>query len=109
MTINERLKVIRKTNGLTLAKFAAKIAVSTSYYAAIESGTRKANERIIKLVSTEFNVNKHWLITGNGSIMIEGLEENLAKAMSIFRVLPPRLQDLCFSTIGSTAHIMGGL
>ena len=48
--------------------FAKRIAISTSYLGGIELNARVANERIIRLNVTEFNVNEKWLRTGEGEM-----------------------------------------
>jgi transcriptional regulator with XRE-family HTH domain len=66
--LNERLKTIRKTLNVSQKIFAKGIFISTSYYAGIETGHRQVNDRIIDLVSTRYNVNKDWILTGQGEI-----------------------------------------
>jgi transcriptional regulator with XRE-family HTH domain len=93
MTTNERLKQIRKTLGLTQVKFAKRIGISTSYVAELELGNRKVNDRTMRLISMEFNIDEHWIRTGEGTMYNEAAEANLAKITSLFRSLSPQYQD----------------
>ena len=61
MTLNQRIKYIREMLGLSQAKFAIAISISNGYIAGLELGKRKVNDRIIKLICSEFNVNERWL------------------------------------------------
>jgi len=68
MTVNERLAIARKTLKLTQREFADKISVATGFVASMEIGDRKVNPRIMKLVSSIFDVNLQWLETGDGEM-----------------------------------------
>ena len=56
MTINERIKQLRLDLGLSQARFAQDISVSAGYIASIELGNRRVNDRIIKLICTQYNI-----------------------------------------------------
>ena len=64
MTVNERLALARKTLKLTQRELAEKISVTSGFLASMETGDRKVNPRIMKLVSSVYNVNLQWLETG---------------------------------------------
>lgn len=64
MTVNERIKLLRQELNLSQAKFAKAISISNGYIAGIELGNRSVNDRIIKLISIEFNVREEWLRDG---------------------------------------------
>ena len=93
MEIRDRIKDIRISIGLTQAKFAERIAISNSYISELENGTKEANERILRLVATEFNVNEHWLRTGQGVMFNEGLNAQVSEAMSMFKSLDQHFQS----------------
>jgi len=67
-TIVSRIKAVRKKLNLSQSEFSKGIFLSHSFYANIERGERKPNERIYELISNKYNVNKDWLITGNGDM-----------------------------------------
>ncbi|MDR2043133.1 MAG: helix-turn-helix transcriptional regulator [Clostridium sp.] len=58
MSINLRIKQIRKTLNLSQAKFAKEISISNGYIAGIELENRKVNDRIVKLICAMYGVNE---------------------------------------------------
>jgi hypothetical protein len=60
----------------------------------IESGNRKVNDRTIQLIVSQYNVNKNWLLTGNGD-MFSAPPPDLKKErlLAIFNELDNILQD----------------
>ncbi|MDO4317212.1 MAG: helix-turn-helix transcriptional regulator [Lachnospiraceae bacterium] len=60
MNANQRIKELRLKMGLSQAKFAKAISISNGYIAGIELGNRNVNDRLIKLISSAFNVREEW-------------------------------------------------
>lgn len=58
MSIHERIREIRQALGLSQAKFSKDISISSGYVAGLELGNRKVNDRMIKLICTQYNVNE---------------------------------------------------
>ena len=77
MTINERIKQIRQTLGLTQSGFADRIAVSASFLAAMERGDKNVNDRILRLISMEFGISEHWIRTAITEAMFKGTARNV--------------------------------
>jgi transcriptional regulator with XRE-family HTH domain len=73
--MNDRLKKIRKELNLTQEEFAQKIDLSRSGFAGVEVGNAKLTDRNIKKICKVFNVNEHWLRTGEGE-MFNTVEED---------------------------------
>lgn len=69
MTINQRIRKVREATGLSQSRFSERISLSSGYYAAIELGNRNVNDRIIKLVCSEFHVSEAWLRLGYGEML----------------------------------------
>ena len=67
--VNERIKEIRQTVGLTQAEFAEKINLSRNYVAMMEIGQREPSARTISDICKGFNVNETWLRTGTGEML----------------------------------------
>ena len=79
-TLNERVKLLRKTLDLTMEKFGEKIGVKKSAISLIESGKNSLTEQMIKAICREFDVNEEWLRNGTGSMFIERTrDEEIAK------------------------------
>lgn len=63
-----RIKELRKVLNLNQQEFAKKIGVGQSTLGMIEVGKRTVNDRHVKLICSEFNVNEEWLRTGSGEM-----------------------------------------
>lgn len=66
--MNERIKMVRKSKGLTLEKFGNKLGISAAACSAIEVGKNSPSEQTILSICREFNVSEHWLRTGEGEM-----------------------------------------
>jgi transcriptional regulator with XRE-family HTH domain len=93
-SITVRIKAVRKVLGLSQRAFCRGIFLSQGFYAQIESGLKKANERIYELISTKYNVNKEWLLTGKGE-MFSGPAPNveLEQLIEIYGELDPLFRE----------------
>lgn len=99
MTINRRVKEVRKSMNLTQRQFAKKIAISNGYLACIELGNRKVNERLIKLIGSTFSVNEGWLRSGCGEMLNNDVDMNMKEALTILAQLKREYQCLAFKQI----------
>lgn len=68
--MNERIKQIRKILGLTQQKFADRLGIARGNIAAYEVGKNPPSDAVIALICREFNVNEHWLRTGEGEMFL---------------------------------------
>ena len=66
--LNNRIKLLRKTLGLTQENFAQKIGITKSSVSLLESGQNKASSQTIFILCKEFNVNEEWLRNGTGEM-----------------------------------------
>jgi len=89
MTANERLMLVRKTLKITQRELAEKISVTTGFIASMEIGDRKVNPRIMKLVSSIYNVNLQWLETGEGEMFYTNTEKEIEEIISLYKRLNP--------------------
>jgi len=89
-----RIKEVRKTLGLSQRAFCKGIFLSQSFFASIEIGTRKPNERVYELIATKYNVNKEWLLTGKGE-MFSGPSPDieLEQLIDIYKELDPLFRE----------------
>jgi transcriptional regulator with XRE-family HTH domain len=101
MTANERIRQARKTLKLSQADFAKAIFISNGYIAELECSHKKANDRIIRLISLTFGVSEQWLKTGKGEMFYKTPDEKLQRMISLFNELPPKFQDYVMSQIES--------
>lgn len=102
MTVNARVKKLRKALNLSQTEFGKKLGVSKDVIANIELERVEIKELTINLICRTYNVNPLWLAEGEGDIFIETSEsiiEDLAseynltdtekKIVSNFIKLPP--------------------
>lgn len=76
MTVNERIKEVRKESGLTMEKFGERIGVTKSTISNIENGNRNATEHMIKSICREFGYREEWLRDGTEPKQPERLDED---------------------------------
>lgn len=79
MTINNRLRELRKVLNLTQPQFGETLGVGIGVIKNLERNLTEPKKEFINLVCTIHNVNKDWLLTGNGDMFNEppSLEEKL--------------------------------
>lgn len=99
MSINQRVKEVRQTLGLSQAKFAKALSMSNGYIAGIELGNNRVNDRIIKLICFTFQVDERWLKNGDGSMFSEKNSETVKLASAAFNELKPVYQDYIIKQI----------
>lgn len=67
--MNERLKEIRLSTNMSQEAFGKKIGIeSRAHISSLENGSRNITDRIVNDVCREFDVNEHWLRTGEGEM-----------------------------------------
>jgi transcriptional regulator with XRE-family HTH domain len=93
MSVNERVKQVRKTLKLSQVNFSKGIYLSHGYYAEIELENCKANNRIIELIVSKYGVSRHWLETGEGEMFDKKPDEKLEQMIITFRELNPSFKD----------------
>lgn len=74
--VNERIKLLRKTIGLSQRDFGKKIGVGDTAISKIEKGENTPSEQTVKSICREFNVNYAWLLEGIGD-MFSAVPETL--------------------------------
>lgn len=69
MTVGERVKEVRKENGLSQEEFAHKLGFDTrGAIANIELGRTEASDKLLSLISNLFGIREEWLRTGEGEM-----------------------------------------
>lgn len=69
--MNERIKQIRKSKGMTLADFGKIIGIQSSGVSKMEKGVTSVTNQTINTIVREFGVNEEWLRTGKGEMFIQ--------------------------------------
>jgi len=99
-SVNRRIKELRNKLGLNQRDFSTLLSLSSGYISGIEVNLRKVNDRLIKLIVSEFGVNEDWLRSGNGDIFAKKKTDGkAARITSLFNDLPPHYQDVVLGVI----------
>lgn len=64
----KRVQEVRKSLKLSQPAFGDQLGLSKDMVANIEYGRVELKDHVIKLICSEFNVNEHWLRTGEGEM-----------------------------------------
>lgn len=68
ISVNERVKIIRKRMGLTMEAFGKRVGVTRSAISNIENGNRGVTKQMVNSMCREFGVREAWLLTGEGQM-----------------------------------------
>lgn len=79
MTINERIKFLRKEKGLNQKQFALLLGITQSGASYMEQPGNNISESSIKSISTICNVNEEWLRNGTEPVYIQAPTFSLDK------------------------------
>ena len=92
--IRKRIKKLRETLKVSQRDFARRAYISQTLLGDIELGNRNVSERTIQLISTEFKVNKDWLLTGRGDMFsAPPVDFQLENLIDVFNQLDNGLKD----------------
>lgn len=86
--MNERVRELRKTLGLTLEKFGKQLGVGKTAIFKLEKGENNVTPQMAKSICREFNVSYLWLTQGEGPMRIE-----VSKNTEIFQCVQDMLND----------------
>jgi transcriptional regulator with XRE-family HTH domain len=93
-TVYDRIKEIRIELGISQVEFSKRIFVSKSFYGDIEIGKKKINDRIIFIISKQFNVSDEWIKTGKGEMFIDTPPDiRKEKLLNIYNQLDSSLRE----------------
>lgn len=67
--INDRIRELRKSKGLTMEQFGDVIGLTKATVSRLESGAVSATEQTVKSICREFGVSEAWLRTGEGPML----------------------------------------
>ena len=84
MTINDRIKEIRKAAGLSQADFGSRVGISFAAVSNIERYINTPSEQTIRAICSEFGISRTWLETGEGDMyakQADSDEEAIIRAM----------------------------
>ena len=96
-----RIKAVRETLKLSQREFGEKLGVSRDVIGNIEYNRVPPKELFLRHMCELYNVNQHWLETGEGEMFNSNPDEasKFDKAFQIFKSLRPEFQDYALEQI----------
>lgn len=91
--MQNRIKAVRSYYKMTQMQFGSKLGVKGNTITSYETGTRVPSDSIIMSICREFGINRAWLETGEGEMMVETQSRTLDRirerygASDIFRAM----------------------
>lgn len=67
--INDRIKQVRKSKGLTMEQFGSRIGLGKSAVNKIEKGINGTTDQTVQSICREFGVSEAWLRAGDGPML----------------------------------------
>ena len=89
MTTHERLAYARKKLHMTQAQFSEKICVAPGFLCSMETGVRKINPRMVKIINLTTGISPKWLETGEGEMFSNEAEHEIEEIVNLYRQLNP--------------------
>ena len=77
MGISNRIKKVRLSADISQRAFGKSIGISGPSITKIESGENNPSEQTVKLISTTYRVNYHWLKDGEGEMYIPAVSDDM--------------------------------
>lgn len=84
--MNERIRALRETVGLSRAAFGQRLGVSGDVINNIERGRVEIKEPIVKLICSEFSVNENWIRNGTGEMFIKNASSTMEQLKEEFNL-----------------------
>lgn len=102
-----RIKAIRESLSLSQREFGERLGVSRDVISNIEYGRVPPKELLLRHMCQQYNINEHWLQTGEGKMFNETPVENskFNTALDIFNSLRPEFQDYALEQIRNLAKL----
>lgn len=70
MTVNERIKAVRKSLNLSQEEFGSKLGIKKSAVSKLENGINNPTDSIFKLICSTYGVYYLWLTEEKGNMMV---------------------------------------
>lgn len=90
--LGNRIRKVRKVNGLSQSDFSKKLQIHQTYISKIERGQSKPSILFLKAVCLTFAVNEEWLLEGKGEMTSPHMK--LAQSVYLKESLEERKQTL---------------
>lgn len=102
-----RIKAVREALNLSQREFGEKLGVSRDVISNLEYGRVQPKALFLRHICRLYQINEHWLETGEGQMFDQDPEETgkLEEAISIFKTLRPEFQDYALEQIKKLAEL----
>ncbi len=80
--MKERMRNIREVLGLTQKEFAARLEIPYTTISKYEHGNIKPSSDILSKIGRSYNVNLHWLLTGEGEMLLQDTNRDTVQTCS---------------------------
>ena len=97
--MNDRIKELRKTLGLTMEKFGNALGVGKSAINKLEKGENNVTEQMLKAICREFHVSEQWLREGTGDMFMQPDDETAVLISSLLDNADDDFYMLCLDVI----------
>ncbi|MDR0307722.1 MAG: helix-turn-helix domain-containing protein [Chitinispirillales bacterium] len=93
MTVNERIKQLRKALDLTQVEFGSKIGIAQGHLTGLESGKKRITEKTLKVICSVYGTSEKWLKHNEGEMFSTAPAEKIDKISKVFSKLNNELQN----------------
>lgn len=76
MTIGDRIKIVRESEGKNQREFASSIKISQPTLAMFENGQREPKDIHIEQICLKYGISEKWIRTGEEEMKIEDCKDN---------------------------------
>ena len=97
--VNERIRKLRKSLGLTLEKFGGRLGVGKTAINKLEKGENNVTDQMFKSICREFNVNEEWLRNGTGEMFAVPEAETAAIVSDLLESRNNQFYDLILDIV----------
>jgi transcriptional regulator with XRE-family HTH domain len=112
MSIGEKVKEFRLSNGLKISAFAASLGIDRGQYSRIEKGELNFTVQHLRELTSQYGISIDWLLDEGGEEKQEGTMGNIKKTREEFEMpdgpLPPGFAQI-FETMQHLAYENGKL
>ena len=99
MTINKRIKEVRKSLKLTQINFGHKIGVAQGHLTGLENGSKRVTEKTLKVICSVYGVSEKWMREGAGEMFSKTPAEKIERLTRLFCELIPDFQSFVLQQI----------
>lgn len=99
MEINDRVKEVRTSLGLSMTKFGESIGISKDMVANIEYSRVDVKPAVIKLICSTHNIKEEWLLTGSGDMYDIPMDEDATLIAELLKDEKSEIAALCISIL----------